>query len=118
MDNRNKGMLLEELDKLMKEASIEDILGSEREEETSEGDLNNIMKHYKNVLAAIDFIDGLSDVKGENELAFDAEIALRKAAEKLKELTDKVYDEVGEEEPKSEETQEETEKMEDEEQEN
>lgn len=93
------GQLLYELDRIVRdeeddEASVEKIASKEidREERGEEkpSGVDSIIKHIEAVEAAADFIDKLTP--GENsEDAFDAEIALRRALGKMRELSDTVY---------------------------
>jgi len=60
------------------------------DDDTDGADIKLILKHLDSVRAAADYIDKLTpgDKTGK---AFDAEIALRRAIDKMSDLSDKVY---------------------------
>jgi hypothetical protein len=88
----------------------EDIEDEENEEEEDDSDLTDLMKYHKSLQKMILFIDELTDDGENNKLAFDVEVALRNAQDKLIKLNDEVYKDVkssSEEETTEEETTEE-----------
>jgi len=86
------------------EVSAEKIVSKIDDKESEGAGVDDIIKHIENVEAAVNYIDKLTP--GENgEVAFDAEIALRKAISKMKELQDTVYKEVDKEDKEELETE-------------
>ena len=84
------GRILNELDRIVDdeaEASAELAAKSAEKEESGVG---SILKHIENVEAAADFIDKMTPGE-KGDIAFDAEVALRKALPKMRELSDDVY---------------------------
>jgi hypothetical protein len=80
------GKLLREIDRIVRDA--EEAIEPRQDDDVTKVD--DIMKHIENVEAAADFIDAMTP--GENgDDAFDAEIALRKALGKMRDLSDAVY---------------------------
>jgi hypothetical protein len=66
----------------------------ESEERSSGSDVGEILKHIDNVKAAAEFIDTLTTDEA-NTTAFEAEIALRKALQKMQDLSDESYKKKG-----------------------
>jgi hypothetical protein len=89
-------MILDELDRLVDLPLDDD--GEEREE----GGIDEILSHIKAVERAVEFIDRMTTNEA-NSPAFEAEVSLRKALEKMKELADETYKELGDEEEEGEE---------------
>jgi hypothetical protein len=105
--------ILNDLGKLV-ERDIEDIEGEEVGEEqptfkkvadkvvddeedddkASGGDIGEILKHIDNVTAAAEFIDTLTTDQADSN-AFEAEVSLRKALQKMKNLADESYKKKG-----------------------
>lgn len=86
------GKILNELDRIVgdeeEKASAEMAAKAEKED----AGVDDILKHIENVEAAADFIDKMTP--GEHgEDAFDAEVALRKALVKMRDLSDAAYQE-------------------------
>jgi len=73
--------------------SEEDVAEDEDDEEQpSTADIGEIVKHISAVERAVDYIDGLTPEEGEGTtVAFEAEIALRKAIDRMRKLSDSVY---------------------------
>jgi len=93
--------ILRELDKMVgdeEEASIEK--AAKGEEENS---VDDIIKHIEAVEAAANYVDGLTPGNQDDEVAFDAEVALRKALSKMRELSDDVYKDTKNDEKETEE---------------
>ncbi len=87
------GKILKELDRMVgdeEEAKASAEMAARAEKE--EAGVEDILKHIDAVEAAADFIDKMTP--GEyGEDAFDAEVALRKALSKMRELADTAYEE-------------------------
>lgn len=86
--------IIDELDKMViREDDLEDIEPREDDVEEVEDDdagVDNILKHIENVQKAAMYIDGLT-TKGAGDIAFEAEVALRKALQKMQDLSKDVY---------------------------
>ena len=103
------GKTLSELDRIISDEEEErDSAEMAANSKKKESSIDNIIQHIENVEAAADFIDKMTP--GElGDVAFDAEVALRKALSKMRDLSDDAYKGVDKEE--EEETEEEIGRM-------
>ncbi len=99
------GKLITELHRLIEDEETEDAIEIEDEEpiddiepdgeetiKTSSEDVSRIVKHIEDVERVVDFIDTLTPKLGEGDtVAFEVEIILRKALDKMKKLSDEIY---------------------------
>lgn len=88
--------IIDDLDKIVIKESDDDYeerrMEIDRDEEDSVG-VDEIMNHLENMERAVVFIDKLTTVQGDSNEAFDAEVSLRRAIDKLKDLSKKIYKE-------------------------
>lgn len=95
------GKILNELDRTIdiedEKASAEMAARAEKED----AGVDDILKHIENVEAAADFIDKMTPGE-QGDTAFDAEVALRKALSKMRDLSEDVYKDAGKDEEETE----------------
>lgn len=92
--------LLYELDRLSREDDEEEVSAEKiasKETDNDDAGVDDIIKHIEAVEAAADYIDKMTP-GDKADVAFDAEMALRKALAKMKDLSDTVYKELDKEE--------------------
>lgn len=82
------GKILSELDKFVSDE--EDNASAEIAAKKEEASVDTILKHIENVEAAANFIDKMTP-GDKGDVAFDAEVALRKALSKMRDLSEDVY---------------------------
>lgn len=75
----------------VKDIAADSIEDEEEEQKISGGKVGDLLKHIDAIKAAIKFVDTLTGDGGETP-AFEAEISLRKAVEKMQALSDDMYD--------------------------
>ena len=85
------GEILSELDRIVSdEAEAEASAELASKEVEKEPSVDDIIKHIDNVEAAADFVDAMTPGE-KGDVAFDAEVALRKALVKMRDLSEDVY---------------------------
>jgi hypothetical protein len=84
------GKILSELDRIVSDE--EDKVSAEisAKLDKEKAGVDDIIKHIENVEAAANFIDKMTP-GDKGDVAFDAEVALRKALSKMRDLSDDVY---------------------------
>ena len=104
--------ILDELDRLVdKDEDRDDEKDEEGDEErkdieniddrNEDENVGEILKHIEAVEDAAEYIDGLTPKMGAGDtIAFEAEISLRKAIERMKKLSDMMYKKQGKKEIK------------------
>jgi hypothetical protein len=102
--------IIDELDKLIKEAPEDEELDTEKDAESIEtpeepevedvddvddlpttGEVGDLLKHVESLQNIVKDIDSMVDDQSEDDPAFRAEISIRKAIGALQDLSDKLY---------------------------
>jgi hypothetical protein len=94
--------ILEELDRLievdLEDEENEDEINIDREENDDEeedsasnADVDDLLSHIKNLQDAAVYVDAMIERQADDDPAFRAEIAIRKAIGDMQELSDKLY---------------------------
>jgi len=84
------GKILNDLDRIVGDAEEKASAELAAKAEKEESDVGSIIKHIEAVEAAAAFVDKMTPGE-KGDVAFDAEVALRKALAKMRDLSDDVY---------------------------
>jgi len=96
------GKILNELDRIVQDQEDASAEIAAKEVEKDSAGVDDILKHIENVEAAADYIDKLTP-GDKGDVAFDAEVALRKALAKMRDLSEDVYKDADRDEEETEE---------------